>query len=393
MKRLFLVTGFLLLFASEIARVYFIMPFPGSQQTNTIDVAYWLNNNIFWIRILALVLLIYPLSVIFTKEKRWLKILSVSLLFLYSVVFFFFNYRFEADTMFYQPRNKQFADATHSNISKNKLILGVMINGEAKAYPIQLIGYHHQVRDTVGGQPVIITYCTVCRTGRAFQPFVNGKNETFRLVGMDHFNAMFEDAATKSWWRQATGEAIAGPLKGKSLQEIPSQQMTLESWLQMHPSSTILQPDTTFKDEYKSLADYDNGTIKGSLEHRDSASWKFKSWVIGVKENGFAKAYDWNELVKNKMIQDSLPSMPLLVTIEKDTATFHVFNRRVNNVILQFEKRDSNALTDTNTNSVWTMNGLCVDGKLKGVQMAALQAYQEFWHSWRTFHPNTLLYK
>jgi hypothetical protein len=40
---------------------------------------------------------------------------------------------------------------------------------------------------------------------------------------MDHFNAMFEDSQTKSWWRQVNGEAIAGPLKGKTLPEIPSQ--------------------------------------------------------------------------------------------------------------------------------------------------------------------------
>ncbi|MFX5562960.1 DUF3179 domain-containing (seleno)protein, partial [Acinetobacter baumannii] len=64
------------------------------------------------------------------------------------------------------------------------------------AYPIQFIGYHHQVVDTVGGEPIIATYCTVCRTGRIFSSTVDGVPEKFRLVGMDHFNAMFEDART-----------------------------------------------------------------------------------------------------------------------------------------------------------------------------------------------------
>ena len=94
--------------------------------------------------------------------------------------------------------------------------MGVLVNGEARAYPIQFLGYHHQVRDTIAGQPIIVTFCTVCRTGRVFSPFVDGAPETFRLAGMDHFNAMFEDATTGSWWRQATGEAIAGPRRGKS---------------------------------------------------------------------------------------------------------------------------------------------------------------------------------
>ena len=104
--------------------------------------------------------------------------------------------------------------ASADTTNRNKLIVGVAINNEAKAYPIEIIGYHHQVRDTIGSMPVMITYCTVCRTGRVYSPFVNGKPENFRLVGMDHFNAMFEDATTKSWWRQQSGTAIAGPLKG-----------------------------------------------------------------------------------------------------------------------------------------------------------------------------------
>ena len=100
-------------------------------------------------------------------------------------------------------------------------------NGEAKAYPIQFLGYHHQVQDTVGGKPMMVTYCTVCRTGRVFEPVVNGKHEKFRLVGMDHFNAMFEDVTTKSWWRQVSGEAITGKLKGQQLPEVHSTQTSL----------------------------------------------------------------------------------------------------------------------------------------------------------------------
>ncbi len=88
------------------------------------------------------------------------------------LIFFFFNFRFEADKMFYQPEHKYFAFADKSSIDTNKLVIGVAIKGEAKAYPIQIIGYHHQVRDTIGGEPVMITYCTVCRTGRAYKPFV-----------------------------------------------------------------------------------------------------------------------------------------------------------------------------------------------------------------------------
>ena len=390
MKLFLLVAGLLLLFAVEILRVYFIMPFPGSQHANTINLAFWIGNNIFWIRIIALLLIAYPVIQIFQKDKIWEKIFLSIVLAFYAVIFFFFNFRFEADKMFYQPKNKNFASAANSKIDSNKLVIGVVINGEAKAYPIQIIGYHHQVRDTIGGTPVMVTYCTVCRTGRAFSPSVNGKDETFRLVGMDHFNAMFEDATTKSWWQQATGIAIAGPLKGTSLKEISSRQSTLAAWLRDYPNSAILQRDTIFNKDYDDLADYDKGTVKSHLEKRDSASWKMKSWVVGVLDGLYAKAYDWNELVKNKIIPDSLPGLPLIIVLEKDTATFHVWNRDVHGTCLQFNKEISKeTFTDANTNSSWNMNGECVEGILKGRKLQPIQSYQEFWHSWSTFHPNT----
>lgn len=291
--------------------------------------------------------------------------------------------------MFYQPTVKTFVGEDKNSIPGDKLVLGLTINGESKAYPIQLIGYHHQVRDTVGNTPVMVTYCTVCRTGRVYSPLVNNKDETFRLVGMDHFNAMFEDATTKSWWQQATGVAVAGPLKGTSLQEIPSEQVTLSSWLRQNPHSLVMQPDTTFNKDYEDLVDFDKGTINSSLEKRDSASWQFKSWVVGISHEKNSKAYDWNELVQKKIIEDSIPGLPLVILLEADTSSFHVWNRNLNGQSLSFVI-DSSGLKDNSTQSLWSMNGICIDGPLKGQRLAPVQASQEFWHSWQTFHPNTV---
>lgn len=388
MKQLLLIAGFVLLFAVEILRVYFIMPFPGSQENNTISFAYWLAKNIFWIRSLAFVFILFTAVGIFKNGKKWERIFLSSVLILYAVVFFFVNFRFEADKMFYQPVGKIFAEATTNKVGADKLVIGVVINGEAKAYPIQFVGYHHQVRDSIGNTPVMITYCTVCRTSRVFSPAVNGKIETFRLVGMDHLNAMFEDGATKSWWQQATGVAIAGPLKGTALQEIPSQQSTLSAWLRHHPNSLVMQPDSTFADKYTEMANYDRGNGESKLTRRDSLSWKSKSWVVGVKYKGTSKAYDWNDLVKSKMIQDSFGNIFVLLTLEEDTATFHAFNRRVKGNVLLFNNSGNGQMID-NTMSTWNMAGECTSGLLKGEKLQSIQAYQEFWHSWKTFHGGT----
>lgn len=296
--------------------------------------------------------------------------------------------------MFYQPKNKIFASAENSSVSPGKLIIGVTINGESKAYPIEIIGYHHQVRDTVGGKDIMVTYCTVCRTGRIYDPVINGKSETFRLVGMDHFNAMFEDATTKSWWRQATGEAITGKMKGSSLTEIPSEQMTLKNWLRKYPDSKILEPDSNFLKAYDDLVGYDEGTIKSDLEYRDFGSWQFKSWVIGIEFNGKSKSYDWNNLEKNKVINDSLPGLPIVIAIENDSVSYHVWNRRVDNYYLQFQIDPSGTqLQDIQTNSIWNYDGICIDGAMKGNKLEIVKASQEFLHSWESFHPDNVRVK
>jgi hypothetical protein len=207
---------------------------------------------------------------------------------------------------------------------------------------------------------------------------------------MDHFNAMFEDHATKSWWYQATGEAIAGPLKGKSLEELPSKQTTLGAWLDQYPNSLIMQPDTTFNKQYKELVQYDNGTLKSSLEKRDSLSWKNKSWVIGIKHGDYSSAYDWNQLISEKIIQDSLPGLPIIIALSKDSVNFNVWTRIVNGTVLYFDPHQvHDTLTDLTTGSRWNSVGVCVDGPLKGRSLQPVQAYQEFWHSWKNFHPNT----
>lgn len=392
MKRFALFLILLVLFSAEILRVYFIMPFPGSQVNNTISYAYWLSNHIIWIRIFALAVVSFALITIFKSGRTWEKIFLSLILASYAIVFFLFNFRFEADKIFREPLNKSFS-VVADNTDKSKLVIGLVINGEAKAYPIQLIGYHHQVMDTIGNTPVMVTYCTVCRTGRAFSPIVNGKLESFRLVGMDHFNAMFEDETTKSWWQQATGVAVTGPLRGSMLKEFPSRQLTLESWLRQYPASLIMQPDVSFANNYFKLEDYDKGAMKSKLVKRDAYSWKPKSWVVGVKNDQFSKAYDWNDLIRKKIIQDSIAKLPILLAIENDTTSFHVYDRRVKGNVLSFQSSDeADRLIDQNTNSIWNMDGYCIEGVLKGEKLVSVQAYNEFWHSWKTFHRNAEMY-
>lgn len=382
--------GLMLLLGAEIGRVFFIMPFPGSQESETIEVAYFIHTYINYFRIIGVLLIAYPAYYFLRYSKLWSKLIVAAFLIFWLSVAYLFNFKMRADKMFYQPESKRLVSVAENKIPKRQLVLGVNLKGESKAYPIEVIGYHHQVRDTVGGEPVMVTYCTVCRTGRVFRPLIDGQNEVFRLVGMDHYNAMFEDDKTGSWWRQVNGEAIIGPLKGRQLDEVPSEQMTLAAWISRYPDTKILQEDSVFKHEYEDLAKYDEGKKKGRLEGTDSVSWGDKSWVIGIQLGMEPRAYDWIELLQQKIVNDKLSSTSVLVAVESDSATFHVWQRPDS---LIFSLDEKYMLMDDKTSSKWDWNGTCVEGKLIGTSLERVQSYQEYWHSWKTFRPQTTQYK
>lgn len=377
MKKIFWV-GLIGLLLFEIANVYFIMPMPGSQQMNSIDLAYFLYKWRWIFRGLFAGMIFIGLFRSQWKRK-WLLFFPIAIV---AAVVYMTNFVMAADAMFKQPKQLLLVSAASNKVDPDRLVLGVSINGEAKAYPIRFLGYHHHIQDTVGGKPIMVTYCTVCRTGRVFEPIVNGKKEKFRLVGMDHFNAMLEDATTKSWWRQVTGEAITGKLKGHQLPEVYSTQTSLADWLQLNPNSLIMQADENFINSYDSTFKFENGASKSKLTGTDSLSWKDKSWVIGVKAGKESKAYDWNQLKKEKLIQDKIGATSILIVLSKNDKSFFAFERPTDNSV--FNLSGDTLLFN---NHKYRIDGKGIDTSFS---LKPLPASQEFWHSWRTFNPGTL---
>src|SRR5258705_6151132 len=376
MKRFFWF-GMIGLLLFEIANVYFIMPMPGSQQMNSIDLAYFLYKWRWIFRGLFAVMIFIGL---FRSQwkRRWLLFFPIVIV---AAVIYMANFVMAADAMFKKPKQLLLVSANKNKVDSNRLVIGVSINGEAKAYPVRFLGYHHHIQDTVGGKPVLVTCCTVCRTGRVFEPIINGKHEQFRLVGMDHFNAMVEDATTKSWWRQETGEAITGKLKGQQLPEVFSTQTSLEEWLKLNPNSLIMQPDPAFVNAYDTSMKYESGKSKNKLTGTDSLSWEDKSWVIGVKAGKERKAYDWNQLKTERIVNDKINSTPLVIILAKDNKSFFAF-----------ERPDANEKVSLSNDTIlYNGHHFRIDGR--GIDtsysLKPLPAYQEFWHSWRTFNPGT----
>jgi len=371
MKKIFYL-GCIGLILFEIANVYFIMPMLGSQEMNTLGLAYFLYK---WRWIFRSIFTIFLLSGLLKTHWKQTWTIAIPLLIL-SAVIYIVNFKMAADAMFTQPKNITLSDINNNKVESDRLVIGVEDNGIAKAYPIQYLGYHHFVYDTINGKDILVTYCTVCRSGRVFDPTVNGKMEKFRLVGMDHYNAMLEDASTKSWWQQATGEAITGKLKGTKLKEIFSTQTSLKQWQLLYPNTTIMQRDLASLKKYDTTFNYETGKRKSRLTGTDSLSWQNKSWVVGVKINGERKAFDWNELKQKRILESNLGNVKAFVVLANDDKSFFAY-------VNDFETSPV-LIGDTIllNNKKFKLNGSGIDTVYT---MTPLFAYQEFWHSWQYF--------
>lgn len=372
-------TALLALAVFEFLNVYFIMPMPGSQPLDAVNLAYFLHQNRWIIRAICTVLFLMSALKTWTTSNRWIMAVTIVVT---SVVIWVTNFRLAADHMFLQPETVRFGGRPEQFATDSTLLLAAVVNGEAKAWPIRYIAYHHHVRDTIAGRPILATYCTVCRTGRVFEPLVNGKPEKFRLVGMSKFNAMLEDETTGSWWRQANGEAIAGSLTGSLLPEIESFQVTASEFFGLYPNGQVMLADPKFTERYDTLGKYERGLSTSHLTRRDSLSWQDKSWVVGVVAGKASKAYDWNYFVTTRIIRDRIGKQPILLVLSLDKKSFRAFG-----------------LASDTLHSVIAVDTLNVGGKLfgkdgrpighEGPGLITLPAYQEYWHSWRTFHPET----
>lgn len=375
MKKLYYL-GIILFIVLEVLGVYLIMPFPGSQRSNSVETAFFIYSWR-WVFRVGLLILILISGIVVLKGSK----LHLFGLLPLVIVAFLTNFQLAADRMFREPDKVIMKSAAESSIELDRQIVGVFQGGESRAYPIQFIAYHHKVQDKIAGEPILVTYCTVCRTGRVFSGSIGNDPVTFRLVGMDRFNAMLEDSATGSWWRQANGEAVAGKLKGQVLTEFQSKQTTLTKWLELYPESLIMQPDPAFADQYQSYTEYENGK-GGDLTGRSLNSWEDKSWVVGIIIGDASKAFDWNKFSQARIINDSVDGVPVVLALADDGKSFFAFERPSKDDIFIL---DNDQLVSDNDS--YDLLGMPVGHS--GQPLKPINAYQEFWHSWRTFHPDT----
>lgn len=107
--------------------------------------------------------------------------------------------------------------------------------------------------------------------------------------------------------------------------------------------------------------------------------------MIGVQLGGAAKAYDWNRLSESRVINDAIGDRPIVLALALDRQSFAVFARP--------DARDEFTIDGdvlSSGGSSYDLEGRDVAESSR--RLESVKAYQEFWHSWRTFHPGTQRY-
>ncbi|MBT8165209.1 MAG: DUF3179 domain-containing protein [Acidimicrobiia bacterium] len=126
-----------------------------------------------------------------------------------------------------------------------EIVFGAVVNGQARAYPVRILGHHELANDTLGGEPVSLVYCTLCRTPVFYHREVAGRVLDFETSGLlENSNKVMVDVQTDSLWNQLTGEAFAGPLKGELLDRLPMVVTTWSDWVFQHPDTDVQRVPT-----------------------------------------------------------------------------------------------------------------------------------------------------
>lgn len=135
------------------------------------------------------------------------------------------------------------AAAEAEDLAPTEPVIGLALNGDARAYPLRVLIWHEIANDTVGGVPVAVTYCPLCNAAIVFDRRVEGRTLDFGTTGkLRNSDLVMYDRQTESWWQQFTGEAIVGAMTGAKLDMLPSRLESFERFVARHPDGRVLVP-------------------------------------------------------------------------------------------------------------------------------------------------------
>ena len=290
-------------------------------------------------------------------------------------------------------------------------VIALDINGQARAYPLQIMTYHEIVNDVVGGVPVAATFCPLCNSALVFDRRLGDKLFTFGVSGnLRNSDLIMWDRQTETWWQQLTGEAIVGELAGNQLTYITA---TITSWGDFKaafPEGDVLSRETGFSRPYGSnpYVGYDradnppflfNGELDGRLLPKDH--------VVATTVGDTDVAFPFRVLEVERAVNYSSGGQDIVVFFQpgttsalgsslivnsRDIGSTGVFDPRVDGRKLTFSL-NGGRIVDDQTGSQWNVLGQAVNGELQGSRLREVLHGDHFWFAWAAFKPATVIYQ
>ncbi len=286
-------------------------------------------------------------------------------------------------------------------------VISLEINGEARAYPIQILMWHEIVNDVLGGTAVVVTFCPLCYSAIVFDSRVNGEVHEFGVSGMlRHSDMIMYDRTTESLWQQFSGEALVGDYTGYELTILPSQLISFDQFRESYPDAAVLSRETGHRrnygnNPYAGYDDINNSPFLLREEVPDKISPMEK--VIGVRTGQEVKGYTYTITREKRVLHDVVGGEPIVIfhvdgmASALDNRTIHrsrddgatgVFSPVLNEELLEFEFSEGE-IRDINTGSTWNISGMAVSGPLLGARLETKVYGDYFAFAWLVFYPET----
>jgi len=279
-------------------------------------------------------------------------------------------------------------------------ILGVVVDGEARAYPHNVLWHHEIVNDRIGETDVSVTFCPLTGSGLAFSPEFDGR---FLDLGVSGFlfanNLVMYDRLTGEVYGPQLGiEGACEGFRGGTLALQPVQEMSWGRWKELHPETRVVSSDLGFSRNYRfypygNYDDPDNTELIAPMIV--DRSRPLKERVLAIREGSGGKGYPFGELRAlgaQAVINEVVANVPTVVFFEsRDGEAALAFDARIDGGVLTFSTDPSGQWVDGETGSSWAFNGVATSGPLEGRRLRTREdAYTLFWFAWKHFQPKGL---
>jgi hypothetical protein len=288
-------------------------------------------------------------------------------------------------------------------LEDSEFVLGLNINGDRRAYPLQILVWHEIVNDVVGGEPVAITYCPLCFTNQVFnRTLSDGNIVEFGTSGkLYNSNLVMYDRQSNSLWSQALGEGIVGDYSGVKLERIPFDIAYWKEWKELYPESKVLSRDTGSVRPYGAdpYGDYYTNDLILFPVANDDKRLGLKEIVIGLEDENQYKAYKLQDIETKKIVNDVVGDRKIAL-VSLQPFMVRVFDRIIDNnedkgekiAVELFYNKTTNTLRDIVTDSEVNFDGEFISGPFENKQLKQLPMDQGFWFEWVAFHPATEIF-